>query len=457
MSVRILQGDCREILRTLPGASVNCVVTSPPYWGLRDYNVAGQIGLEPTYQEHIGVLVDIFREVRRILRADGVVWLNYGDCYASSVNGRSAEDTKAAGNDDRTFRDKPFSTVGGALKPKDLAMLPARLAIALQEDGWWVRSDIIWHKPNPIPESIRDRPTSSYEHVFLLSKSARYFYDAEAVREESNVPDWDNGTRVYGGKNKNGARTTGRVAGAPRIRGVPPRHAEYESSDRSSLDDVGRGSGRTMRNVWTIATAPFSESHFATFPPELAERCILAGTSAHGVCTKCAAPWVRVTERGEPDIEHQRACGGDTNGNYNGVAQKDYAAVGAQNASDLKRRVLEGMRAIITAGWYPSCRCDGLPGLSAYPREPGADMKEAWALECARIKDDRARLVCAAATIAVAPAVVMDPFFGAGTSGVVADRLRRDCIGIELNSEYAEMSRRRFVRDAGLFAEVATA
>jgi DNA modification methylase len=278
----ILIGDSLETLKTLPTESVHCCVTSPPYWGLRDYDVDGQIGLEPSLGLHLQALVDVFEEVRRVLRKDGTLWLNYGDAYASAPNGRSAADTKAAGNDDRTFMDKPISTVGGVLKPKDRMMLPARVAIALQESGWWLRDEIIWHKPNPMPSSVRDRTTPAHEMIYLLSKSAKYFYDFEAIREPASsakpsgpnsylnvdhvprsrklkVPGgWDKGDGAHGTIHRDG-RT----------------EAEYVEAEISPW--------KNKRSVWTIAPKPFPEAHFATFPPDLIEPCIKAGCPVGGV------------------------------------------------------------------------------------------------------------------------------------------------------------------------------
>lgn len=388
MPVRIINADVIDGLRQLPDESVHCAVTSPPYWGLRDYGVIGQLGLEPTLGEHIAKMVEVFREVRRVLRSDGTLWLNYGDCYATSPNGRSAADTKAAGNDDRTFRDKPFSTIGpiqarsnngegqhhdrrgGILKPKDLCMIPNRLAIALQDDGWWVRSEIIWAKPNPMPESINDRPATSHEKIFLLSKSARYFYDAESVRQgrvSDEVANPFRGGSYVGGEpgprkvvgNKRvkqdatarsaagaGASSGRRMAGfnerwdakeKTRASETGPRHAGHVN--HTGIEATPRGEGRNLRNyeraplgVWEIGTAPFSDAHFATFPPELAKRCIIAGCPVGGT--------------------------------------------------------------------------------------------------------------------------VLDPFGGAGTTGLVADRLQRDAILIELNPEYATMAERRINGDRGALLDL---
>lgn len=288
-------GDCIDVMSSLPSDSIDCIVTSPPYWGLRDYGVDGQIGLEQTMAEHLRVMVQVFAEVKRILKPTGTCWINYGDCYASTPNGRSAADVKAAGKDDRTFRDKPFSTIQGVLKAKDLCMLPNRLAIALQESGWWVRSEIIWAKPNPMPESVHDRPAVAHEKVFLLTKSAKYFYDAQAVRQglakssvdrlSQDVNNQTGSARVNGG-----CKTNGNMKAVSRLRG---HHREHEGF-RDSWDKMSKAeqqaNGRNLRNyepapvrVWNIATRPFSEAHFATFPPELAARCILAGCPRDGV------------------------------------------------------------------------------------------------------------------------------------------------------------------------------
>lgn len=315
MTVTIINADCRHALRELPDASVHCCVTSPPYWGLRDYGVGGQIGLEMSAQTFVDNMVDVFREVRRVLRKDGTLWLNLGDSYAGGGNyrGLSSENTltsKQRSNRGATGVSQQLGAVGkeSQAKDKELVGIPWRVALALRNDGWYLRQDIIWHKPNPMPESVTDRCTKSHEYIFLLSKSPRYHFDAAAIAEASVYAD------------------SGRASARP----------EDLSPNRKCTDPGGNLSFRAItekrnkRSVWTVPTAVFSEAHFATFPPDLIEPCILAGCPEGGT--------------------------------------------------------------------------------------------------------------------------VLDPFGGAGTTGLVADRLQRHATLIELNTEYADLARKRIDSDAPLLA-----
>jgi len=284
----ILNGDVIACLRSLPDACVQCVVTSPPYWGLRDYGVEGQIGLEPTPEEHVEKMVEVFREVKRVLRDDGTLWLNYGDCYAGSTTGADRPPEPGHTHEDsgrvKTGQENKHRRPDAGLKPKDLVGMPWRIAFALQADGWYLRSDIIWSKPNPMPESATDRPTKSHEYVFLLSKRPRYFYDADAIREAHKEPNRGNGERDRVNYNTGGIIGRGRVG-------------EYEEGVR-----LYNPAGRNRRTVWEIPTQPMPEAHFATFPEALVEPCIKAGTSERGACPKCGAPWRRVVEIERSDV-----------------------------------------------------------------------------------------------------------------------------------------------------------
>lgn len=252
MRAEILVGDCRKVLAELPAESVHCVVTSPPYFGLRDYGHPDQIGLEETPQEYVAGLVDVFRQVRRVLRPDGVVWLNLGDSYASDSKwgGQSGDKNKASGAERRR--------VHTGLKDKDLIGIPWRVAFALQDDGWWLRRDVIWEKPNAMPESVTDRPSGSHEYVFLLTKSPDYFYDAEAIREP--MVKGASGSSFHEGK-------TGVNAGS--------RVSVKERTDNPN--------GRNKRSVWRVNTAQYKGAHYATFPPDLVAPMILAGCPEGGI------------------------------------------------------------------------------------------------------------------------------------------------------------------------------
>lgn len=275
-------GDCLETLRTLPDQSVQCCVTSPPYFGLRDYGHDGQIGLEPTPDDFTAKLVEVFREVHRVLRDDGTLWLNLGDSYAGYHGNKNAAYDAAPSNKGGYFENQRASIVGlGGLKQKDLIGIPWRVAFALQADGWYLRQDIIWSKPNPMPESVRDRCTKAHEYLFLLSKSPRYYYDAEAVSEEvadSTVerltqPKLDDqaGSIRVPGKTNGAMKAVGRAYTFNRKTGQPSQHRQ----DREEIEYRGR---RNKRSVWTVPTMPFREAHFATFPEALIEPCILAGS-----------------------------------------------------------------------------------------------------------------------------------------------------------------------------------
>lgn len=281
----VYQGDCREVMASMESESVHCVVTSPPYWGLRDYGTDGQLGLEPTPEAYVANMVAVFREVRRVLRADGTVWLNLGDSYVGapvgSFNGGGFKDKSAqAGTRDLSgvaqsgVLDKTKAT---GLKPKDLVGIPWRVAFALQADGWYLRSDIIWSKPNPMPESVTDRPTKAHEYLFLLTKSARYYYDADAVREPHD--DKAGPVTRFGNVGANGGQQGGFAPGRA-------EHADEFTRPDFARRPGGREynpAGRNLRSVWTVATQPYPGAHFATFPEKLVEPCVKAGSPSDGI------------------------------------------------------------------------------------------------------------------------------------------------------------------------------
>lgn len=371
-SSRIHVGHSLDVLRAMPCDSVHCCVTSPPYYKLRDYECEGQIGLEDTPEEFVANLVEVFREMRRVLRPDGTFWLVIGDSYASYGKNRLIEQairnsTLNGSTDGQCQILKQKSKITGDLKPKDLIGIPWMVAFALRSDGWWLRQDCVWAKPAPMPHPVTDRCTTSHEYVFLFAKSERYYFDHIAIAEPC-------------------VSTKGSGNGYKR-----PERLKYRNTDGTATgqdeqwNDIG--GLKNKRSVWQVAHEGFKGSHYACYPTKLIEPCILAGTSEHGVCAACGSPYDRIVEkrkvlRERPNSLTKRT-GEDGTGNH---CPNDTAGV-----------------SVVTVGWEPSCKCNA----------------------------------------EVIQATVLDPFSGAGTTGVVCVRNRRNYIGVELNPEYAEMSRER--------------
>jgi len=266
---QVIEGDIRTV--QLPDQSVNCIVTSPPYWNLRNYHIDGQVGLETTPEEYVQTMISIFHKLQQVLRDDGTLWLNLGDSYAGSGQGWGSKLASYPGYKDKSLWNKPATS--SKLKPKNLVGIPWRVALALQADGWYLRQDIIWHKPNAMPESVKDRCTKTHEYIFLLTKSAQYYYNADAIRtplKQSSVnrgqDGWHGGT---GNEMQVGARS-----------GSPFRKL---ANEEIKMADTYHLLGANKRSVWTVATKPYKGAHFATFPPDLVRPCILAGCPPGGV------------------------------------------------------------------------------------------------------------------------------------------------------------------------------
>ena len=287
---RVIFGDCRDTMRDLKaqGVRVQCCVTSPPYFGLRDYGHPGQIGLEKTPAEYVAALVEVFEGVRELLADDGVLWLNLGDSYNGYMANQRGTGLETKRQQARKYIEPGAGLRTDTMKNKDLMGMPWRVAFALQAAGWYLRQDIIWHKPNPMPESVTDRCTKAHEYMFLLSKSERYFFDSDAIKEQSVTNDL---RRPYGSKGAwdlDGRPEEQRPNGKPRGKGGKNafrgqghfRSADTGPANREGRDmaDVGAGETRNRRSVWTVPTQPYNGAHFATFPPALIEPCILAGS-----------------------------------------------------------------------------------------------------------------------------------------------------------------------------------
>lgn len=360
----ILQGHVLDQLKTLPENHVNCCVTSPPYWGLRAYGTepqvwsdgwTGELGGEPTIQCYIAHMVEIFEEVKRVLRDDGVLWCN----------------------------------IMGGYQNKQMDLVPQRLVIALSDAGWYVRCDCIWHKPNPLPESVRDRPSKAHEYVFMLTKKGKYWYDAEAVRQP-NSPN----THSHGVPNKPTTKRELMRFLKPDVK--PGHYHKYEAN------------GANLNSVWTLPTHAFPDAHFATFPPKLCEIPILASCPAK-CCPHCGAGWVRVVKKGEKyPIRGYEADAITSRKERRFVRDKGWTAKSGYGNMQYEYN---------TVDWQPSCQCPHVVGETV-------------------------------------PGLVLDPFLGSGTTALVANRLGRNAIGVELNAEYVAMAEKRIVDDQPLLNRV---
>ena len=384
----ILCGDVIEKLKQLPAGSVHCCVTSPPYWKLRNYGVDGQIGLEPTPEAFVAKMVELFAEVRRVLRDDGVLWLNLGDSY----------------------------------QDKNLLEMPSEVVRALKADGWYQRSRIPWLKRNPMPESCTDRPTTAVEYIFLLAKSAKYFYDGEAIRGKQSCPIKSRRFSSDGGADarSKGQKSTGNEGSGSIWTDTGTRNRRnsdwFFESWQGLLTD-GEGPIAMVVNPYG-----YKEAHFATFPEKLVEPCVLAGTSEKGCCPECGKPWVRVVEIKDPE----------------GRLGKGYR--------DHKDDLVRGQRGVFpangaptkqTLGFRPDCECsDGLRMENRWCPAKHYEIEGRWEIEYIATGTAKPPIPC----------TVLDPFMGSGTTSAVALRLKRSAIGIELNPEYCKLAEDRIAQ-----------
>lgn len=409
--IKIVQGDCLEVMRGMDAGSVQCCITSPPYWGLRCYGVDGQYGLEKSPEEFIAKMVEVFGEIKRVLRDDGTLWLNMGDSYVGgggfSPTAPSNKTSRAGQLGEKVYGVGMGIKPQGNLKSKDLCGMPWRLAFALQADGWYLRSACPWVKRSAMPESCTDRPSSALEYIFLLTKQPKYYYDADAVRvitgNEATWKDYEKGDghNMPSGDLKSGVNVG---FGAKKDSFAHPAGRNRRNSD-FWFESVGMLMAGDEIVGFDVCPRSFKGSHFATFPPKLIEPMVKAGTSEKGCCPKCGAGWYRITKT---DRKPTRP-GADTK------------TEGKENIEMGNRDPLRHCTETQTVGWRPGCECCN-DDCETYPPP--------------------------------VPCTILDPFGGAGTTGLVADRLGRDAILIELNQEYCDMAKNRIHEDNPLFSGV---
>lgn len=411
-------GDCRESIRSLPENYFHVSVSSPPYWGLRSYLPDNhpmkklEIGSEETLELYLEHIVEVYREVRRVLRPDGVIWVNIGDRFTSGgrrTYDKSVRSTSGFNNQSAGVM-RPVDPKG--LKPKDLCMLPARVAMALQNDGWYLRAQIPWIKRNCMPESAEDRPAVAVEYVFMFSKSQNYFYDAEAVKmpvSQKTHPRTAKASAFPAAAERDENRRRINPKAAISALGSK-QNAQWQASHSGEVSARNRRNSDWLMESWqgmmtdddgeplALIVNPKGErlEHFASYPDKLVEPMIRSSSSDGGCCSKCGANLERITEE-TPDLEHRKQCGGNDQGEYFGQAHKNFKGNKVQDASDVKRRILASMMIKKTIGFKPTCPCP---------------------------------------VSGVVPCRVMDPFHGTGTTSRVAVNHGRDYTGCEISDDY---------------------
>jgi DNA modification methylase len=448
--INFLQGDVFDKLKELDDSSIDCVVTSPPYWGLRDYGVPGQLGLEPTYQEHIQNIVELFRTMKPKLKDSATVWLNYGDSYAATVNGTKAKDIK---NDDRGFVDKPFSTIQGSIKPKDLVMIPNRIAIALQDDGWWIRSEIIWHKPNPMPESTKDRPTQCHEKIWLITKSKKYYYDADAIREplassslirlNQDIKNQKGSTRANGGMKSNGNMKA--VFSKKNIKGNFSKRGITRTTEglnlKTQLEKINP-LGKNKRNVWNVEEEQYRIISDKNRPEIVEYRDLPEHNKIREYLSLNRKNKNITIDEIEKHFGNQAGHHWfEKNGSY--PSKDDWLKLKKLlNFDDTYDKQLTTIN--IKSGLKQN-----------HPL--GRNKRNVWTITTKPCKDAHfatfPKDLIEPCIKAGCPegGVVLDPFGGAGTTGIVAKQFNRTAILIELNPEYIEIAKKRIDKELGMF------
>jgi DNA modification methylase len=437
-----LLGDCRQTMQTLPAKSFHTSVSSPPYFGMREYLPKDhplkpfEIGNEDTLELYLQHIVEVYTEMHRIIRDDGIIWVNIGDRYTSGgrrIYDRNAKSmTGQVQNHAAAGVMRPKDPPG--LKKKELCLMPVRVAMALQQAGWYLRSQIPWVKRNCMPESAADRPATAIEYFFMFTKSERYFYDADAVKIKASENTHPRAA-VFPHRSLRDMNRRRLTPKAAQTELGSKQHGQWRDAHSGVMEMRNRRNSDWFMESFqgllldddddpmALVVNPKGTTikHFAAYPPKLVEPLILCSTSEAGCCPECGGPFTRILREDEPDREHQKACGGDSLGGYNGQATKDFDAHGVQNASDVKRRILEGMKKKTTIGFQPSCDCYDVDPVQT----PVTKMTPKIELQLSIYRK-----------LERVPCRVIDPFHGTGTTSEVSVGLGRDYTGCEISDVY---------------------